>query len=1051
MFKKKNVWLGLSVTFAALLTASIGTREVLESQRSAIDSYLKTQSRVVVSDPNSGEKLYSTYVLDDQYRDANGHTNTDALVSAHKDIGERIEEEGAVLLKNTASALPLKGKGNVTLLGLKSAGGAMAFGATAGPEVASDQNVDLATALTERGFSVNPTMKSVYDTLAADTRFVSKHTQMGQSAADAPNMIHGSFSGTKPGHESKYIPVEPTLKDLESVNANYVSSFDHYKDAAIVVVGRPTAESGDYYPGATGVDQSTGARNALALTDDERAIIKLAEDKFDKVIVLVNTNSPMEIEELKDDEKVDAMLWIGHPGNYGTYGIADILSGEANPSGALPDTYASDSTSSPAMRNFGVRAYSNPDEIKADASSGTSNPGDYFLIEAEGIYTGYKYYETRYFDAVQNVHNASSKTGAFDSKDGWNYGEEVTYSFGYGSSYTTFSKTLDSLEVSKDHKTATAKITVKNTGKVAGKTPVELFVQVPYIEGGVEKSAIQLANYSKTKELAAGESQTVEIKVDMQNVASYDEKTAKTWILDAGTYFFAVGNGAHDALNNILRKRSISGADGEGEENTVLSWTLEEKDDKTSATSKAGASITNRLDNADWNFWGGEKVTYLSRRDWEGTWPKEYDKLAATQEMFRYLNNNFYDLHTDDDVSNITWNAKNGLTFSQMKNKDFDDPSWDLLLDQLDLQEACNFITYGNRNYHSMESIGFAGAKLTENGPVGYAGSLYGTMSNSQNPYCVGEDDKNASYKTNTLASPTTMAATWNKELLHEVGVLWGNDSLVANLPVLWAPSINLHRTPYNGRSGEYFSEDPVLTGTLALEETVGAKSKGLIVTVKHFAFNDQESNRDDVSPYMTEQKARENELRGFQITFEGDKRGKALAVMTGFNRVGPVYDGAHTGLMQNILRQEFGFKGYAVSDYLAAEMTFKEAVLAGTTNFDGAGYTNRFAGGAYYWTVKDENGNPVPYVTDDSNMFAKDANMQKAIRQAMHYSLYTLSQSNMMNGYNATTHTEERMTWWRATAIGLIAGTATGLGVSVIFYAVTQLKPVLAKKKEDK
>lgn len=676
MLKKKNVWLGLSVTFAALLTASIGTREVLESQRSAIDSYLKTQSRVVVSDPDSGEELYSTYVLDDKYRDANDHTDTSALVAAHKDIGERIEEEGAVLLKNSANALPLSSKGNITLLGLKSAGAAMAFGATAGPEVASAQNVDLATALTERGFGVNPTMKAVYDTLGADSRFVAAKTQMGQSVAGAPNVLSGSFSGTKPGSEPKYNPVEPTESDIAAVNANYKASFDNYKDAAIVVVGRPTAESADYYPGATGVDQSKGARNALALTDDERAIIKLAEDNFDKVIVLVNTNSPMEIEELKDDDNVDAMLWIGHPGNYGTYGIADILSGAANPSGALPDTYASDSTSSPAMQNFGVRAYSNPDDIKADESAGTPGPGDYFLIEAEGIYTGYKYYETRYFDSVQNVHNARSAKGAFDSKSGWNYGEEVTYSFGYGSSYTTFTRTLDSLEVSSDHKTATAKVTVTNTGSVAGKTPVQLYVQVPYIEGGVEKAAVQLANYTKTKELAAGESQTLTITVDMQNVASYDEKTDKTWILDAGTYFFAVGNGSHDALNNILRARSISGGDAEGEDNTVRTWELSDKDNTTFATSKAGASVTNRLGNADWNNWGSdETVTYLSRSDWDATWPKAYDKLAATQEMFKYLNNNFYTLHTDDDVSGITWNADNGLTFSQMKNKDFDDPS----------------------------------------------------------------------------------------------------------------------------------------------------------------------------------------------------------------------------------------------------------------------------------------------------------------------------------------------------------------------------------------
>ena len=262
----------------------------------------------------------------------------------------------------------------------------------------------------------------------------------------------------------------------------------------------------------------------------------------------------MEVGELEQDEGVDAILWIGFPGNYGTRGIASLLCGEINPSGALPDVYASNSLSSPAMQNFGVMPFDNAAEYLDTAV----HRGDFYLIEAEGIYTGYRYYETRYADSVLGQGNANSAVGAFDSAEGWNYAEEVVYPFGFGLSYTTFRQTLDQVDVNVNHKTITAQVTVKNIGSVAGKTPVQLYAQAPYISGNVEKSAVQLVGFSKTKLLNPDESQTITIEAELENLTSYDVSIGK-FILDGGDYFFAVGNGSHEALNSILTTQGYGG------------------------------------------------------------------------------------------------------------------------------------------------------------------------------------------------------------------------------------------------------------------------------------------------------------------------------------------------------------------------------------------------------------------------------------------------------------------------------------------------------------
>ncbi len=1003
MFKHKNVWRGLTGIFAVLILLGSTAGTALETNRNMVDGFLGTKSYVVETDTSSGE-LYTTFTAD--------YADTTALVAAHEAMGELLMEEGAVLLKNNG-ALPLaEAARNVTLLGLR-ADAKTVYGATIGVSVPAGQNVSLTQALTEKGFSVNETMNEVYNTIGSDKAY--KNT----------NKLSASFSGVPDGEEPVYTIFEPSMADLAAVNAKYADSISKYNDAAIVVLGRPGTEAGDYFPGSTGVDTASGARNPLALSDNERELIAFAEENFDTVIVLINSSNTMEIGELESDENIDAMLWIGWPGNYGMRGVVDILTGAANPSGSLADLYASDTTSTPAMANFGVISWNNASQYLDTAV----DRADFYLIEAEGIYTGYRYYETRYADSVLGQGNADSTVGAFDSAGAWNYDEEVTYPFGYGLSYTTFDRHIDSVSVDVEQQTVTAAITVKNTGDTAGKTAVQLYAQAPYAAGGVEKSAIVLLDFGKTKILDPGTSETVTITADLQNLTSYDEK-AESYILDGGDYYFTTGNGSHEAVNNVL---AAQGCEVDGDAANVQSWTYSPEggvDTETFGTTASGVEVANHLQSADYNTWNPGAVTYLSRSDWEGTWPKTYDDLPLVEEMLPYLKNDFYEIAADDDVSAIKLSSSSdSLSFSSMKGIDYDDSLWDDLLSQLNIQEAALFITKGNRTAPAMDSVGFVGGQYTENAPNGFSAKLT-SYSKPDSPWYVSPEDPYAEYQCNDMGCAPLVASTFNKELAEAYGVLWGNDSLFNGLPFIWGPGLNLHRSAYNGRNGEYYSEDPVLSGYTGMAIANGALTKGLICAPKHYAFNDQESNRNGVAPFMQEQKARELELRSFQIAIEGG----TLGVMTSFSRIGPSYVSATAGLITDILCKEWGFHGYIVTDMVnpASYMTWKESVIAGTTNFDTTEVQEEWAA----------------YLTETTNTFSGDAEMLSAIKERVHNTLWVYTQSNMMNTVNSSSHKVEVNVWWRVAYKSIFYGSIALTALCALGYVISCTKTGKNKKE---
>ena len=987
MRRNTKIWRGFTTITASLLAFAVGAGTICEGWKENIDQYIGTKSSAIETADKTIEDTY-TYTTD--------YSTTDELIQAHKDLNETLSEEGTVLLKNANETLPLSEGTSVTLFGSRSH--YLSYGGQMGGTVEASQVVTLEDALQERGFQVNPVMMQLYDdmgNIVTDTKDDGTDIYGYRPGEIGINLFTGvATEGYRVG--------EPPLSVYEETDPDYADSFKDYNDAAIVVIGRPGTEGGDYQPGEKGLAQGESGDTVLALNEEERAMIDLACDNFDNVIVLINTVSQMEIDELKQNDKIDSILWIGFPGCYGSYGIADVLKGATNPSGHLTNTYAVDSQSSPAMQNYGYIEYTNGDGDSANT----------YIVEAEGIYVGYKYYETRYSDLVTGQGNASSQTGS-STNGSWNYTDEVSYGFGYGLSYTTFEQKLDTVQINDDN-TITVTVTITNTGDVPGKDVAQIYIQTPYTEYDrenlVEKSAVQLIDYVKSDILEPGESQSLSTTFEMKDFASYDYVDAKTYIMDAGDYYLALGNGAHDALNNILAAQGYTTADGmdyNGSSTLVYTWNQPELDTTTYAVSENGTEITNQLDNTDLNYWQPDTATYLSRQDWEGTWPVTYEGLSINDAMEEYITMDFYEVKTGEDTSEIFPEEDNGASFFDMKGADFDDPRWDELMDQLSLEEAVYGIRVGGSQPKDYESVDMIVDAFEADGPSGFSYSELGARSSDpDSPTYVEKDNPNYSYRLNDMVTESIVAATFNKELAEAEGLLFGNDSLWSNTTIFFAPAMNLQRTPYNARNDEYYSEDPILTNYTGEAVIRGARTKGCLPVAKHFAFNDQESGRMGVSVFMTEQKARETELKAF----EGAVDGGALSMMTSFNRIGIIYSSAHTGLMQNILRDEWGYNGFLMTDMLISQkanyMTVKESVIGGTTLMGIS--SDSLAGKDGEWS----------YFTADG--IRGDAELTQAVRDNTKYLFYALANSNAMNGINETSESVSLMTWWRAVYLGI-------------------------------
>ena len=1021
MSGKRNLWRGLTTLTASLLTVSVAAGPIVDSYRTDIDKFLGTKSSAMVTD-STDEDLY-TFKSD--------YSSTTELLDSIEDLGERMSEEGTVLLKNENNALPLSKDETqkLSLLGFSSyypvQGGDMGSSLSVNKGTDAD-TVDFVEALAAKGFGINEDLQKLYKSLEAD--FKTEVNMWGN--------IMEYYHITAPATDGVFASKEPSQEKMDSVDDKWKDSMDDY-NVMLVTIGRSSTENGTYLPGVDGVDasQNLNQTDPLGLSDDERDLINAAveakKNNGGKVIVMLNNSNAMEIDEIKNNDGVDAILEVGFPGGYGFYGVADILSGEANPSGHLTDTYAVTNANSPAAQNFGNYEWTNADpSVNINAEE----------VEAEDIYTGYKYYETRYADTVLGQGNADATVGSSTGK-AWNYDDEVSYPFGYGLSYTTFEQTLKSVDVDLANRTVTAEVDVKNTGDVAGKDVVQLYTSVPYtdydVENKVEKSAVQLLDYEKTDMIEPGESQTVTITADAQDMASWDSSceneagTTGNWILDNGTYYFTVGNGAHEAVNNVLAAQD---QDVEGNKDNVQTWELGDFDSSSFAVTLNGTPVENQLQDADLNNWMEDTVTYLSRNDWEGTWPETYKDLTATDEMISTMADDYSDIEANGDPSSVTFGADNGMTLANMKGvEDITDERWSTLMDQLTLEECLIRTGLGGTSTKVIESITSPEA-IQNDGPNGFNSYPLGQYANSDastgDPCVIAEDDPNRDYKMGVMANETVIGQTFSKQLAAEWGKAVGNYSLWANTAIWWGVGTNLHRTPYNARNHEYFSEDAVLTAGQGAAIIKAGHEYGVLIAPKHLAFNDTEINRTGIAEFMIEQAARENELRGTQSCIED---ANALAVMTTYNRVGCVTSNAHTGLLLNILHKEWGFKGLMSEDFIQdpAYTKIRMAVHNGVTMTCNTGDNTMAAVEAVwpYWSV--ENASQSEELLTD-------------LKQAMLYQNYALANSNAMDGMSTSTHIEKLNTWYD----NLITGLRIGFGVLTVLCAAMYLLGL--KKKEQ-
>ena len=730
-------------------------------------------------------------------------------------------------------------------------------------------------------------------------------------------------------------------------------SVTEYCDVVILCVGLDESLEGE--EGDTGNAYASGDKKDLEFPQGQKRLMDAVLNTDTPVIVCNFTGSAMNLSLA--DEKAAAVIQAWYPGAQGGAALAKILFGEVSPSGKLPVTFYQSLDTLPAFEDYSMRGRT------------------------------YRYLE-----------------------------EKPLYPFGYGLSYTTFSQTLDSLDVNLEDKTVTAKVTVKNTGDVAGKDVVQLYTSLPYTEydkeHAVEKAAVQLLDYEKTGVLQPGESVTVEITADAQDMASWDSTcdnaagTKGNWILDAGDYYFTVGNGSHEAVNNVLAAQGMTKANGmtdTGNAANVKKWILDTLDSETFAYSNNGTAVENQLQDMDLNYYMPDTVTYLSRSDWKATWPKTYKDLTATDEMIEVMKNDLVEIKEQGNPDEVTFGEDNGLTLASLKGEtDLTNEKWTDLIDQITLEEAMIRTGFGGTSTKSIVSI-VSPEAVQNDGPNGFnsytLGQYANTDTDSADPYVIDPDDKNLNYKFGTMSNETVIAQTFSKEMAAEYGAVTGNYSIWSNLPILWGAGTNLHRTPYNARNHEYYSEDAILTAYQAAAYIAAGKEYGCIIAPKHFAFNDTEINRSGIATFMTEQKARENELRGTQASVED---AQTLGMMTTFNRIGCTAGNAHYGLLMNILRKEWGFQGLMSEDFIqdANYSVLKEAVHCGVTMTCNTGDSNMEAVTAKwnYWTTE---------------AVSKDASMMQDLKNVMMWQNYALANSNAMDGLNETSQIKDVRTWY--------------------------------------
>lgn len=1007
---------GLAALMTCLMVLSIVGTGVANTYRGALDDTLGTESYVTINDDSAARFKTDYATIED-------------MAAAARDIAIREGEEGTVVMKNDNGVLPLKANANVALFGLAAYN-------VYGPKGGNADAASLADALAGAGLNVNETLKDYYL-----TNIINMHTEMRANrwtGKEVPTTVYDHMYVSAPGDWTTYqiAEVPPTEFEALGVPANWKEAIA--KDSiGICVFARGAGEGSTYQPGSAlnYAGEATG-EDPLKLSADELAVVAAAQETCSKVIVLLNTGNNMMIADIAEggSHEVDGICYIGCPNDYQTIGIANVLTGKVNATGALANAFVRDHQSIPAVQNVGGDyfadyeiAANNADprypgveiqNVGAGSFGGaTTYNGGMYIVEAEGIYVGYKYYETRYFDAVMGQGSA------------WNYGDEMLYTFGHGLSYLDYTQTIKSVTVDRSvNGNITAVVEVKNNSNQDGKFLTQLYVQQPYTDYDrtnlVEKSAVMFLNSAKV-DVAAGKSKEVTITIPTKYLASYDANNAKTYILDAGEYYFTAAAGAHEAVNSILAaqgKTTSDGMDAAGK-NAVVSWKLDALDNTTYAIAN-DTVVTNVADDADLNYWLPGTVTYLTRQDWN-TFPINYNKLnlkiADSPKKDQWIAEMRGETYTISDTGAAV-EAVPGPKFTateigaeQLNN--INDPYWDKLVHAITIDEAVGAVIHGGSRSDTLTNIDNP-VVIQNEGPTGISAGYT-------------DEATGKTYKFN-VNSQTLLGCSFNPELAYQWGLVEGNSCLWVERYDLWGSGLTLNRTPYNGRNYEYISEDPMLTNVIGREVIQGCSDKGIINGPKHMGFNDQEHNRAGISAYMTEQKFRETDLRGFEGALS-DAFG--MGVMIAFNRIGATNASHHVGMIQKIVRGEWGFKGLISTDMMNNYLYFnaESMVMAGITQ------VADFAADNSHINLGEGGVDAVwPHISLET--VSKDSNLVEQARENLKYQLYIFANSAILN-----ISTQRVNTWWDT---ALTVTTYASSILAVLFFLAWVVLTLLPEKK---
>lgn len=941
----------------------------------------------------------------------------DALVEDEVALNKQIASEGIVLLKNDAGKMPY------------STNTKFSFVSHSAVSYIGGNKVDMKTAFEDAGFGVNEALWNFY--------------------AEGNGKEYGLGPGSiQWGDDEDFSINECPLSVMKSESG----LLDSMKGTVPVFVFSRVAGEGRDMPRSmynhTDVEEDK-SKTYLEPDSVELEILQYLNDNFDDVVLLLNSSAAVDLSWVNNYPNIHTIISAPAMGDYGLCSLAEIFSGKVNPSGRTVDTYEMDAMNSPAAQNFGDFAYYD--------EAGNLTKYNYVSYK-EGIYVGYRYYETRYEDKVLGQGNA----GDYD------YAQSVVYPFGYGLSYTNFD--WSGFTSSWDGDTCTVTVKVTNSGNVAGKDVVEVYAQSPYTDydkqNKVEKASAELVGYAKTSELAPGASETVTVSFDKEQLKSYDYTTAKTYILDAGDYYITAAKNAHEAVNNILTAKGKIVEDGmtaDGNADFVATYTPSNGTVDTTTyknDTATGVEITNQLDNANGD------LQYLSRSDWTGTWPTvdgepsdqistwgnqlngtdadgnpasyTYRKTISNEDLAQM--DSFDSLNPTDPATltdTITYGKDNGLGLIDMRGLSYDDPKWNDLLDQLTPDDYQTMITQSGYGTVELKSVDKPAATDRD-----AATGLYNFSIDASGNFSVQGNI--------THCGVIVLAQTYNDDLATHYGENIGDESYYLNVDGWYAPAVNMHRTAFSGRNSEYYSEDPFVGGHVAALECRGVASKGMYVFVKHYAINDQENHRGDrdgqysIATFLNEQAAREIYLKPFEMCVKsgtvemnyakdnGDgtysnattEIPAVTGIMTSFNRVGYTWAGGNYPLITGLLRNEWGFHGFVITDN-ANTGVFMDAGQMIQAGADGK-LTNVPTGARYTFNKND--------ISD-----------YHYGREALHNILYTIANSKVMNGGMPGSHYLAAMEPYQK-VIYAVDGVCGALIVLLVVLTILRYR----KKKEN-